>query len=356
MKKRLAGLQKAMPEEFGAVLVTSPINRRYYTGFRSSAGVLLVTRKKSYFITDSRYHEAAEKLIEGCTVLLQDKLLLQIKKLLTQHRVKTLGIEAGFVSVAQLREYETAFEGIEIVTDSRLDDIIAAQRAIKTADEIAAVRAAQKIADAAFLHILGFIEVGKSERDIAAELEIFCLRNGADGMSFSTIIASGPNSSVPHHEPGTREIMTGDFVTMDFGCLLGGYCSDMTRTVAVGAVSPKQKELYETVLAAQLASVEAVKGGVACMQVDKVARDIIEASEFKGNFNHGLGHCLGLEVHENPRCNTISKDTLLPGMITSVEPGIYLAGEFGVRIEDIVVVTQKGCENLCSSPKELIIL
>ena len=218
------------------------------------------------------------------------------------------------------------------------------------------VSARQKIADQGFLHILNFIEAGKTELQVAIELEEYCRRQGSSCPSFSSIIASGKNSSMPHAVPTEKEIATGDFVTMDFGCTVDGYASDMTRTVAVGAVNPRQRELYETVLAAQLASVKAIKAGVACKAVDKAARDIIDASEFKGMFGHGLGHSLGLEVHEEPRCNTISKDKLLAGMVTSVEPGIYSPGQYGVRIEDIVVVTKTGCENLCTSPKELIIL
>lgn len=358
MKDRLAAFQKQMPEGVDAVLITSPINRRYYLGFPSSAGTVVVTKKKSYLIIDSRYFEAAQEKVQAknCTVVLQDKLLPQIQKILKQHRVKALGIESQSVTVSALRKYQEAFVGIELVTDDQVSDAMAKQRAVKSQEEIDCIREAQRIADKGFTHILNFIESGKTEIQVAVELDEFCRRNGSQGPSFATIIASGRNSSMPHAVPSEKLIQSGDFITMDYGATIDGYGSDMTRTVAVGSVNSKQREVYETVLAAQLNALEAVKAGAACKAVDKIARDIIDVSEFKGTFGHGLGHCIGLEIHEEPRLSQLSADTLLEGMITSVEPGIYLPGEFGVRIEDIAVVTKDGCDNLCDSPKELIIL
>lgn len=356
MKERLQKLQKAIPEEIDAVLITSPVNRMYFAGFPSSAGVVLVARRKSYLIVDSRYFEAAQLSAEGCTVLLQDKLHDQLNKLLKQHKVKTLGIESQSVTVSRMRELQEALKGVNICDDDRVSNLMGMLRAVKTEEELERIRAAQRIADKAFVYILERVEAGRTEREIAVELELFCRREGSDQPSFPTIVASGRRSAVPHAVPSDQPIRMGDFVTMDFGCVVEGYCSDMTRTVAVGSVSPQQKECYETVLAAQLAALEAIRGGVACSAVDKVARDIIDASEFKGCFGHGLGHCVGLEVHELPRCNQTSTELLMPGMVTSVEPGVYVPGQFGVRIEDCVVVTKQGCENLCSSPKELIIL
>lgn len=356
MADRLKVLQKAIPKELGAVLITSEVNRSYYTGFPSSAGALVVARTKAYFIVDSRYFEAASAAVTGCEVILQEKLSEQIRGLLGRHRVKRLGIESRSVTVSALQAYREAFEGIEIDTGDALSELMIMQRAIKSPEELAPMREAQRIADAAFLHILNIVESGRTEREIAVELELYCRKNGADGMSFSTIVASGPNSSRPHAVPGERRVASGDFVTMDFGCLCGGYCSDMTRTVGVGAVSPRQKECYETVLAAHLAAMDGIKEGAQCKGIDKIARDIIDTSEFAGHFGHGLGHGLGMEVHERPLCNTVSTDVLKAGMVTSVEPGIYLPGEFGVRIEDCVVVTKTGCESLAASPKELIVL
>lgn len=356
MKNRLAELQKNIPADMGAALITSPVNRSYYLRFSSSAGTVVVTKQKSYLIIDSRYFERAREMVKNCTVILQDKLDAQISEILKQHKVKALGLESSTVTVSELLRYQKAFEGVEILTDNRISDAISKQRSIKSAEEVDCMRAAQNIADAAFLHILNFIEVGKTEIEVAVELEIFCRRNGAEGQSFPTIVASGRNSSHPHAVPTDKPIQTGDFVTMDYGCKVGGYCSDMTRTVAMGAVHPRQREAYEMVLAAQLESLKVIKAGVPCVEVDAVARKIIDASEFKGSFGHSLGHSLGLDVHEDPRCSHLSKDILEAGMLTSVEPGIYLPGEFGLRIEDVVLVTQGGYENLCASPKELIIL
>lgn len=356
MQERLAKLQQAMPEEMDAALITSPLNRRYYTGFPSSAGVVVVTRQQCYFIVDARYHEAAQAAIPSCEVVLQERLHEQIYALLQQHQVKTLGIESQAVTVSQLRVYTEGFAGVNIPTDDQLSALMSNQRAIKTAPELDCMRAAQAIADRCFTRILDVITPGVTEREIAAEIEIFCLRQGVDGMAFDTIVASGPNSSKPHAVPGERRIRRGDFITMDFGCKVGGYCSDMTRTVAVGQVSARQRDGYETVLTAQLAALNAIHGGVECKNVDKAARDIIDASAFKGGFTHSLGHGIGLEAHEPPRCSENSPHILQPGMVTSVEPGIYLAGEFGVRIEDCVLVTEIGSENLCHSPKELIVL
>jgi Xaa-Pro aminopeptidase len=332
------------------------VNRRYYTGFPSSAGTLIVTRKQSYFIVDSRYSEAAEAAIKGAKVLLQDKLAEQVKKILTRNKIQRVGDESRTMTVSELRTWEKALEKIEVSTDDALSDQIAVQRAIKEPEELANMRAAQVIADKAFLHILNYIQTGRTEIEVAIELEEYCRRHGSEGPSFETIIAAGSNSSLPHAVPTDREIRTGDFVTMDFGCTVGGYCSDMTRTVAVGSVTPRQAEMYATVLDAQLACLDQIKAGVGCKDVHMTAQDIIDASEFKGMFGHGLGHSLGLEIHESPRCSKLSGDTLQVGMVTSVEPGIYDAGHYGVRIEDVVVITETGCENLCTSPKELIIL
>lgn len=356
MKKRLARLQESLPEGIDAALITSPVNRRYYTGFPSSAGVAVVTRRQAYLIIDSRYYEAAKASVQGFKVVLQDKPLSQVKKILRTNRAKRVGIESKAMTVSQLRACEKELPGIELLTDDRLSDRMAAQRAVKEPGELAMIRAAQEIADKAFLHILNFIQSGRIEREIALELEQFCRREGSDAPAFEIIVASGPNSSVPHAVSTGREIVTGDFVTLDYGCTVGGYCSDMTRTVAVGAVSPRQAELYETVRVAQEKSLEVIRAGASCKAVDKAARDVIEASEFAGMFGHGLGHCVGLEVHETPACNTLSEETLAAGMVTSVEPGIYVPGQFGARIEDIVAVTDQGCDNLCTSPKELIIL
>lgn len=356
IEKRMKELQKAIPEGMDAVLITSHINRRYFTGFPSSAGTVLVTKDKCYLIIDTRYVEAAKGAVKHCTVILQDKLYEQLGELIKKHKVKNLGIESKTMTVSELEALKEKLSKVEIVTGNSVSEQMEKQRAIKSAAEIEDIRAAQKIADEGFLHILNYVQAGRTENEIAVELEQYCRRAGSEEVAFSFIIAAGTNTSKPHAVPGENKVRIGDFITMDFGCTVNGYRSDMTRTIAVGSVCAHQKALYETVLSSQLAGIAKIKNGAACSKVDKAARDIIDASEFKGYFGHGLGHSLGLEIHEEPRCNTLSKDKLLTGMVTSVEPGIYIPGKYGARIEDIVVVTSKGCENLCTSIKELLVL
>lgn len=356
MKAQLLQFQECIPDDLDAVLITSPRNRWYLTGFSSSAGTLLLTKDKRCLLVDNRYFEAAKAADTACEVILQEKLLVQIAEIFQKNTVKTVGIESQFVTVSELETWKEAFPEVHIATDARVSKQIMQQRTIKSECALGRMRAAQQITDQCFLHILGFLEVGRTEREIATEMNLFCMRQGAEGPSFSTIVASGKHSSMPHAAPTEKPLAIGDFVTMDFGCVVDGYCSDMTRTVAMGAVHARQKACYDVVLSAQMAALDQIKGGVACSEVDQVARDIIDASPFQGCFTHGLGHCLGMDVHEPPYMNKTSQDTLLPGMVTSVEPGIYLPGEFGVRIEDCVIVTKQGREVLAKSTKELIIL
>lgn len=359
MSSRISRLQRLLPDDMEAVLITSPINRGYYTNFHSSVGVLLVTKESSSFIIDSRYFELAEKNITDCRVVLKDvsNEYGQLLELLKEYNVKNAGIESKNLTVYEWEQMSSAFPGVKIYTDNRLSAIIANQRAIKEPGEIESMKAAQRIADKAFTHLLSYISIGKTEAQIEEELERFCRANGSGAMAFGSTVASGENSSSPHSEPGDRVIQAGDFITLDYGCTVNGYCSDMTRTVAIGPVSEQQRRCYDTVLAAQEASFQVIKDGVECVMVDKAARDVIDAvPEYKGTFIHALGHSIGLECHETPMCSRFSKETLAAGMVTSVEPGIYLPGQFGVRIEDCVIVTEDGCENLCTSTKELIVL
>ena len=218
------------------------------------------------------------------------------------------------------------------------------------------IRAAQAITDKAFLHMLEIIKPGLCEKDLQLELDYFMLKNGATGLAFETILAAGANGSMPHAVPSMNVIKEGDFVTMDFGAAHNGYCSDMTRTVAVGKISEEQEKVYNLVLNAQLAAIDAVKAGVPCNSIDAVARDMIYGAGYEGRFGHGLGHSLGLEIHENPRFSPLCSDLTEAGIVMSVEPGIYLDGQFGVRIEDIVMVTEDGCDVITKSEKKLITL
>ena len=346
----------AIPEEVGAAIVTGQFNRRYLTGFNSSAGVLIVTRKGSTFIIDSRYYESACATVKDCEVILEEDAFNQIADTLKKYGATTAALESGVCTLKLRNALREKLQGIILLEDDRATDALIRMRACKSSDEIEKMRAAQKITDKAFEHILSFVKPGMSERQIALELEVFGRNNGAEAAAFSFIVGVGSTSSRPHAVPGNEQVTAGELLLMDFGFKFDGYCSDMTRTVAVGHVTDEQREVYQTVLQAAQSAIAAIKPGVPCKEVDAAARNIIDSSPYKGLFGHGLGHSLGLEVHEDPRFNKITDDFLEPGMVLTVEPGIYLPGKFGVRIEDIIALTENGYDNLTSSPKELIVL
>lgn len=352
----IQALLERLPQNVDAAIVTNRFNRRYLTGFPSSAGTLLITRSGCRFLIDSRYREAAEKAIQGCEFVLQEELYPQIAAFFAETGVKRVAIEEEFCTVKTLGRYREKVSGVTWLEDAGLSNLLAQLRQIKTKEELSRMGRAQEITDQAFQQLLKEVKVGMTEREVAAWLEYTGRRLGADGPSFDFIVASGENSSQPHHVPGDRRLASGDLVTIDFGFIVDGYCSDMTRTIGIGQLSDKQRDVYQTVLAAQQAAFAKIKPGVSCREVDKAARDLIDSTPYKGTFGHGLGHSLGQEVHEEPRFNHITQAILEPGMCLSVEPGIYLAGEFGVRIEDIIACTKDGFKNLTKSPKELLIL
>lgn len=355
---RLQALIQKLPEEADGALITSSVNRDYLTGLKTSSGVLLVTRQQCYALLDFRYIEVARSTIRDCEVILQDKLEEQLGELVEKHNIRTLALEVGYQTIGELNRFKKFLPKVEFLTDSRTGDAILELRRVKDEKELAAIRAAQKVTDTAFSNILDFIKPGKTEREIAAELEYLMKKNGAENPAFDTICVAGPNSSLPHGVPGNRPIREGDFLTMDFGAMVDHYCSDMTRTVAVGHIAEEMEKIYRLVLDAQLASIARIAPGVPYKEVDAAARDMIYGAGYEGCFGHGLGHSLGLEIHENPRFSyTVEPDLLCrPGVVMSVEPGVYLAGRFGCRIEDIVLITDGGCEVLTKSPKELIVL
>ncbi len=353
---KLDALLKKLPQEIDGVMITSEENRRYFTAFPSTAGVLLISRSGSVFLTDSRYVEAAGKRIKCCPVRETKSLKKELPDLMQEFNIKRLGIEAQRVTVSEYTRYYDMLDGVEIIADGSVDKAINSLRMIKTADEIASIKKAQAIAEQASDHILNFIKVGVTEREIALELDYFMLKNGAEALSFETIAVSGINSSMPHGVPSDKRIENGDFITMDYGAVCDGYHSDMTRTVAVGAVSEEQKKVYDTVLKAQLAALEVMRPGVRCSDADKAARDIIASAGYGAFFGHGTGHGVGIEIHEEPRVSPSAEDILEAGNVVTDEPGIYLPGCFGVRIEDMVLITEGGLENLTHSSKELIVL
>ncbi len=355
IKTRIETIQNNL-QSSEALLVTSGANRFYLTGFESSAGSVLVTKDQAYFLIDFRYVEKAKSVVTSCEVLLSNRTNDEIRDLLTKHGVKTLYIETYSASVSAMKGYQEVFAGVEVLSDDKMDVLIDQMRAIKTRDELALIQKAQKLTDDTFTYILDRIQVGRSEKDIMLDMEFFMRKLGSEGVSFDFIVVSGKNSSLPHGVPTYKLVESGDFLTMDFGAVVEGYRSDMTRTVAVGQVSEEQKQVYDTVLKAQQAALDVIRSGLVCKDVDKVARDIIYNAGYEGCFGHGLGHSVGIEIHENPAFNTRCETVLKEGMIMTVEPGIYLENKFGVRIEDMVYVTEDGCLNLTQSRKDLIVL
>lgn len=340
-----------------AALVFSERNRRYFTQFPATDGALFVTPEKAYLLMDFRYAEAARYQAKNCEVVDFDNLMATLSDLIKKHGAQAIYMETEMLSVAQARRFEKTFEkvGAQALLTDELDSAIRSLRIIKSPDEIEKIQASQAITDAAYEHILPYIREGVTEREIALEIEFFMRRQGAENVAFDLIVAAGANGSQCHAVPSENPIKKGDFITMDTGALLDGYHSDMTRTVALGHVSPEQEKVYETVLKAQLAVIDSVRPGMPCCDVDKVARDIIE-KDYPGTFGHGLGHGVGFEIHEWPRFSKLDSTPCEPGMVITDEPGIYLAGQFGVRIEDMLLITDTGCRSLTKSPKELVIL
>ena len=341
-----------LPKNVDGTLIVSPENRRYFTGFDASDGFLFATRNGSVFLTDSRYIEAAKDKIVCCDVEEQKEKLIEYAK---RFDCKTLAVEADRLTVSQLKNLRKALHGIKLTTVGT-DKIIDSLRAVKTDKEIENICKAQRIAEAAFDHILGFIKVGVTEKEVALELDHYMLSHGAEGLSFETIAISGANTSKPHGVPTDKKIEPGDFVTMDYGAVVNGYHSDMTRTVAVGTASDEQKKIYKIVLEAQLAALRVLKSGVKCSDADKAARDVITEAGYGEYFRHSTGHGVGIEIHEKPFVSPKSAAVLRSGNVVTDEPGIYIPGKFGVRIEDMALITENGCENLTKAPKELIIL
>lgn len=351
-------LQNVMREtnSFDGALIVSPENRFYFTGFSASDGFLLVSAERAVFITDGRYIEAAQNTVKDCEVVLMGTAATQIFELFSEMHVTRVAVEAERMTLSQYQKYANALEPMALLADETLDSILHALRAVKQPQEIAKIKAAQRIAEDAFSYICGFIAPGKTEREIALALDYYMLSHGAEALSFETIAVSGAKTSMPHGVPGENTVQKGDFVTMDFGAVVDGYHSDMTRTVAIGSVTEKQKDVYEAVLRAQKAVMGALRPGISCMEADKIARDILTDAGYGKYFTHSTGHGVGVEIHEYPSLSPRSQTLLTVGNVVTDEPGVYILGEFGVRIEDMAYITENGCENLTTAPKELIIL
>lgn len=342
-------------QDVDGLLLTSRYSRYYAAEFDIAEGVAIVTAKGCRYFTDSRYIESAENGIKGFEVLVIDSNNSYKKRLneaIADFNVKVLGFEEEYLTVAELRNYEENLDAKLVGKNAAIHDF----RSVKEPWELDLMRKAQSITDKAFAEVLGRVKVGMTEKELQAELIYCLLKNGADGMSFDPIVVSGPNTSMPHGVAGDRKIQEGDFITLDFGAMYNGYCSDMTRTFAVGFATEEMKTVYETVLKAQLAGIAASKAGVIGREVDAAARKVIEEAGYGAYFGHGYGHSLGMEVHESPSPSPRGDRPMEENMIASAEPGIYLPGKFGVRIEDVVIFKENGCENITQSPKNLIIV
>ena len=341
--------------EVDALLLTSVYNRLYAAQYRVAEGVAVVTREGAYYFTDSRYIEAAEKNLKGFTVRMThpgSSEIERINEVIGEHTIKKLGFEENDMTYGDYLRDNEALHAVLVPMQAKID----AFRATKEPWEIELMRKAQAITDQTFSELCKIIQAGMTEKELEAELLYRLYKHGAEGPSFDPIVVSGPNTSLPHGVPGERKLEFGDFSTMDFGCIYGGYCSDMTRTVALGFVSEEMDKVYKTVLKAQLAGIAATKAGVAGRDIDGAARKVIADAGYGDYFGHGYGHSLGILIHEAPNANTRNDQPMPAGAVVSAEPGIYLPGKFGVRIEDVTVITETGCEVLTKSPKNLIIL
>lgn len=340
---------------YDALVLTSEVNRRYATGFHSTAGAVYLSAKQAVFYTDFRYVEAARAAVTDFEVReigVGRSYTAAINELIEQDDVRTVALEDETLTHAEYTRWATALHA----TAMRLEDSVARLRVTKEDDEVGKIVAAQRIAEQAFEEVMNDIRVGVTEKEIAARLTYLMLHYGAENMSFDPIVVSGANSSKPHGVPTEKQIEAGDFVTMDFGCIVDGYCSDMTRTVAVGHVTEEMQRVYDIVLDAQLAGIACCKAGVSGREVDGAARRVIEAAGYGDAFGHGFGHGVGLEIHEAPTASSRSEALLPAGSILTAEPGIYLPGKFGVRTEDMLYVIEDGCINLTEAPKTLRIL
>ena len=337
-----------------AMLVTSAPGEFYAAGFHGE-GMAVVTPAQTWYYTDSRYIEAAGQLVKDAQVgmIRTGQTYRQLAQdIVAAQGIRRLGFEDNYMSVAEYSQWKEEVRA-ELVPASEILDLL---RMVKDEDELAAMKEAQRVTDEAFSEILNDIKPGVAECEIAAKLTYLMARKGAERNSFDPIVACGANGSKPHAIPSQALIQKGQFVTMDFGCVVGGYCSDMTRTVAVGQPTDEMKFVYDTVLKAQLAGIAAAHGGVTGAEIHNIGAKIIADAGYGDYFGHGFGHSLGIEIHENPRFSPLWDKVIPAGACLSAEPGIYLPGKFGVRIEDVIMLTDDGCIDITRSPKELIIL
>jgi len=355
MERNIAKIRKLMSEkDLDAFIIINPVNVSYFSNFFGSAGVLIITEKDLKLITDSRYYEQAQEQAKGFDVIEKNtgdvKFLAEVLKSL---KIRRLGFEDNFINVGTYRKFEENFENIELVAQGDEIDKI---RMVKEEWELDNIRKAQEIADKTVQYILNFIKPGIMEIELSIEMEYYAKKLGAEAIAFEPIIVSGKRSSLPHGKPSDKKLEIGDLITIDFGCVYRGYCSDMTRTFILGEVDAKAKEIYSIVLEAQERALQVLKSGIMAKDADMAARNFIAEKGYAENFGHGLGHGLGRLVHEAPRLSPTSEDVLLENMVVTVEPGIYVPGFGGVRIEDLVIIKNDGIENLTKTDKNITII
>ncbi len=354
---KLTTIRAAMAEKgVDGLLLSSMVNRHFVAGYNVHEGLAVISQTGARYFTDSRYIEVAQNNLYGFEVIMVGRGISYhdlLKAAVVDFGITRLGFEANDMRVSDYKGYQSVLEGVEFV---ECQDIFPKLRGVKTPEEIAIMKKAQAVTDAAFAEMLTVIKEGMTELEVAAELVYRLRKHGGENVSFEPIVVSGPNSSMPHGVPGERKLQAGDFLTMDFGVKVQGYCSDMTRTVAIGYATDEMKKVYDIVLKAQQAGIAATRAGVPGCQIDGAARKVITDAGYGDYFGHGYGHSLGLQIHETPSPNASNQEPMPAGAVCSAEPGIYLPGKFGVRIEDVVVITEDGCEDITKSPKELIIL
>ena len=347
--------KNALLKDTDACIVVSKTNRFYLCGYTTSNGILVLTKKSGYFLTDFRYKEEALKILkpEGFTVLeyKAEELKQILNDILRSEKVKSIGIEEDMLYPA----YKKMTENLEGFDVKNISTILNEMRSVKTEKEIETIKYAQSINDKTLRQIKSIIKPGISERDLSIELKYRLLKNGADDFSFEPVVAFGKNTSKPHCLLSNKKLKTGEPIMLDFGAKYNGYCSDMTRMLCLGKPSGEVTACYELVLKAQTAALEYIKNKVPVRETDLVVRGIFAAENCETNFGHGLGHGVGLDIHESPNVKNISEDMFKTGMVVTVEPGLYFADKFGIRVEDLVIVTDSGIENLTKSSKELII-
>lgn len=345
--------QMLMDMNLDAFYITHIPNIRYISNFSGSSAFLVITRGKDYFLSDFRYKSQAAEQVKGFEIVINYKAVDELKKIFAAEGFKRVGFESTHLTVDGLQKLNTEFAGVEFVP---VAEKIEQLTMIKTPQEVEMIKTAIEITDKTFMKMLEIIKPGMKEKDVSAEISYWHKKFGADKDSFDPIVASGWRGALPHGIASDKVIENGDMVTLDFGCIYNGFCSDLTRTISVGDPSDEMRKIYDVVLASQQKALEAAKEGITTKQLDNSARNYITENGYGDKFGHGLGHGLGIEVHEMPSVSQRMDVELPAGVIVTIEPGIYVEGLGGVRIEDDILVTKNGCEVLNKSPKELIIL